>query len=69
MSIHVPIRVVVVGGGVAALETCLALRALGGDSVRLTLIAPNRYFVYRPIGVHDPLSVHGRARVPLARPA
>ena len=64
---HVPVRVVVAGAGVAGLETCLALRALAGDRVHLTLIAPNRYFAYRPVGVQDPLAVHGRARVPLAR--
>jgi hypothetical protein len=61
--------VIVVGGGVAGLETCLALRALGGDRLHVTLIASNRYFVYRPVGVHDPLAVNGRVRVPLARVA
>ena len=64
---HVPVRVIVVGGGVAGLETCLALRAFGGKGVHVTLIAPNRYFVYRPAGVHDPLAVDGHARTPLAR--
>ena len=64
---HVPARVIVVGGGVAGLETCLALRALAPDRVRVTLIAPNRYFVYRPVGVHDPLALDGHARTPVAR--
>ena len=64
---HLPLRVLVAGGGVAALETCLALRALAGDRVHVTLLAPNRYLVHRPVGVCDPLAVHGRVRVPLAR--
>ena len=55
------------GGGVAALETCMALHALAGDRVLVTLIAPNAYFEYRPIGVHDPLASRSRARVPIAR--
>jgi sulfide:quinone oxidoreductase len=65
--LRAPARVVVVGGGVAGLETCLALRAFGGDRVHVTLIAPNRYFVHRPVGVRDPLAVGGRVRTPLAR--
>lgn len=64
---HVPLRVLVVGGGVAALETCLALDALAGDRVNVSLIAPDPYLRYRPLGIHDPLAVHSRARVPLAR--
>jgi sulfide:quinone oxidoreductase len=64
---HVPLHVLVVGGGVAGLETCFALEALAGERVHVTLIAPNRYLSHRPAGVHDPLAVHGRIRVPLAR--
>ena len=59
-------HVVVAGGGVAAIETCLALHALAGDRVLVTLIAPNTYFAYRPMGSHDPLGVRGHVRVPLA---
>ena len=62
-------RVLVLGGGVAGLETCLALRALAGDRVHVTLIAPDRYVSYRPVGVRDPLDVHARVCVPLARVA
>ena len=32
--------IVIAGGGVAGLEALLALRAMAGDRVRLTLIAP-----------------------------
>lgn len=64
---HVPLRVIVVGGGVAALEACFALDALAGERVDVTLIAPNSYLMYRPVGNHDPLALDGRVRVPLAR--
>ena len=64
---HVPMRVLVLGGGVAGLETCLALRALAGDRVSVTLISPSRYLVHRPVSMHDPLDVRGRERVPVVR--
>ena len=64
---HVPLRVLVVGGGVAALETCLALDALAGDRVSVSMIAPDPYLRYRPLGTYDPLAVHSWARVPIAR--
>ena len=63
---HLPARAVVVGAGVAGLEACLALRALAGDRVQTTLLAPNRYLAYRPAGVRDPLAVHARVREPVA---
>jgi len=66
---HLPMRVIVVGGGVAALEACLAVRAIAGERVHVSLIAQNRYLAYRPIDVRDPLDVHGDTRVPLARVA
>jgi sulfide:quinone oxidoreductase len=40
--------VVIAGGGFAALEAALALRALASDRVSLTLISPRPGFVYRP---------------------
>jgi NADH dehydrogenase FAD-containing subunit len=63
---HLPLRVLVVGGGVAGLEACFALDALAGDRVHVTLIAPNAYLMYRPVEAHDPLALDGRVRVPLA---
>jgi sulfide:quinone oxidoreductase len=42
------VRVLVAGGGVAALETVLALRALAGSRVSVELVAPGRGFVDRP---------------------
>lgn len=41
-------RVVIVGGGFAALEAALALRALAGERAQLTLISRSPVFAYRP---------------------
>jgi NADH dehydrogenase FAD-containing subunit len=40
-----PAEVLRVGGGVAALETLMALRDLAGDRVRVTLVAREPDFV------------------------
>jgi len=39
---------VIAGGGLAALEAALALRALAADSVRVTLISPDPVFAWPP---------------------
>jgi sulfide:quinone oxidoreductase len=60
------LRVVIVGGGVAALETALALADLGREETDVTVIAPNAELVYRPMVVREPFA-HGAARrYPLA---
>jgi NADH dehydrogenase FAD-containing subunit len=41
-------HVVIAGGGFAAVETLLALWALGGKHVRVTLVAPESRLFYRP---------------------
>src|ERR1700690_1304529 len=46
-----PKRVVICGGGVAAVEALLALRALIQVGIELHLVAPNRHFVYQPLAV------------------
>jgi sulfide:quinone oxidoreductase len=56
-----PTHVVIAGGGVAALETLMALRDLAGDRVAITLIAPEPRFTYRPMKVAEPFSA-GHAR-------
>jgi len=53
--------VLIVGGGVAGLETALALRDLAGDRVAVTLMAPEPEFVYRPMTVGEPFA-HASAR-------
>jgi sulfide:quinone oxidoreductase len=51
-----PLNVVIVGGGVAALEAALALGDLGGERLATTIIAPDPEFVYRPMTVGEPFS-------------
>lgn len=51
-----PANVLVVGGGIAGLETLLALHDLAEDRVALTLLAPQPEFVYRPLLVDEPFS-------------
>lgn len=53
-------RVLVVGGGVAGVETALALRDLAADRVVVTLCDPRREFAFRPFAVGEP---YGAARV------
>ena len=60
------LRVVIAGGGVAALEAMLALRALAEDRVALHLVAPEREFTYRPLAVVEPFRVGEVERFPLA---
>jgi sulfide:quinone oxidoreductase len=47
-------RLVIVGGGVAALEAMLALRELAGERVEVELHTPERVFAYRPLSVGGP---------------
>jgi sulfide:quinone oxidoreductase len=47
-------RVLIAGGGVAGLETLLALRALAGDRVDITILAPDLKFVNRSMAVGQP---------------
>lgn len=48
-------RVVVAGGGVAALEACLALRArLSDEDLEIVLLATEPRFAYRPLAVLEP---------------
>jgi sulfide:quinone oxidoreductase len=61
-----PFSVVIAGGGVAALEAALALRDLGGERLRTTLIAPNADFVYRPMAVREPFAYSRAQRYPIA---
>jgi sulfide:quinone oxidoreductase len=51
-----PLRVVVAGGGVAGLETLLALRHLAGERIERTLLTPEEDFVYRPMAVAEPFA-------------
>lgn len=59
-------RVVIAGGGVAAIEAMLALRDLAGDRVEVELHAPRRDFVYRPLAVGGPFAPGGTIKFDLA---
>jgi hypothetical protein len=59
------LRVVIAGGGVAALETALALADLAPDHTDVTVIAPNGEFVYRPMVVREPFAYGAAHRYPL----
>jgi sulfide:quinone oxidoreductase len=55
-------EVVVVGGGIAALELTLALRELAGDRVHITVVAPDPECHLRPLLVAEPLGAHAPRR-------
>jgi 2-polyprenyl-6-methoxyphenol hydroxylase-like FAD-dependent oxidoreductase len=60
------LNVVIAGGGVAALETALALADLAPDRTDVTVIAPNSEFLYRPMIIPEPFAysaAHGTPKV------
>jgi sulfide:quinone oxidoreductase len=59
-------NVLIAGGGVAALEAALALRALGEERVRVELLAPEPHFWYRPLAVAEPFRLGSVRRFELA---
>jgi sulfide:quinone oxidoreductase len=48
------VNVLVAGGGVAGIETALALRALGERRIGVEIVAPEPHFYYRPLAVSEP---------------
>ena len=46
----------IAGGGIAGLESLIALRHLAGDRVELTMVAPRPDFVYKPLVVEEPFT-------------
>ena len=52
-------RVVIAGGGVAGLETLLALHSLAGDRLEITLVEPELTFVNRSMAVMEPFKGRG----------
>ena len=61
-----PMNVLIAGGGVAALEAALALRALAEERVRVELLAPEHHFFYRPLAVAEPFELGRVERFDLA---
>lgn len=62
-------RVLIVGGGVAAIEAAIALRETAGGVVQVSMLAPNATFTYRPELVGEPFSRPLARHYPLARVA
>ena len=60
-------KVVIVGGGVAALEAALALKELAPGLVEVELVAPEHNFVYRPLLVAEPFGAVQVRTFPLHR--
>jgi sulfide:quinone oxidoreductase len=58
-------KVVIAGGGVAALEAALTLRELAGARVETVMLAPEPEFVYRPMTVLEPFGLAAARRYPL----
>ena len=58
-------RVLIAGGGMAALETVMALRSLARDRVAIALIAPEAELVYHPIAAKAPYAVGRMRRISL----
>lgn len=61
-----PLRIVIAGGGVGALEAVMALHDLGEQQLDLTLVAPDDDFVLRPMSVAVPFSAGHMPRLHLA---
>lgn len=59
-------RVLIAGGGVAALEAALTLRELAPELVEVQLVAPEPRFWYRPLSVAEPFGLGKSASFDLA---
>jgi sulfide:quinone oxidoreductase len=59
------LRVVIAGGGVAAAEAALALRALTGSGLELMMVAPTDRLHYHPLTVVEPFACRATRHYPL----
>lgn len=50
-------KVLIIGGGVAGVESLLALDDLAGERAELTMVAPEPDFVYKPLLVEEPFGL------------
>jgi len=55
-------RVIIAGGGVAGIESALALHALAPELVSIQLVSPKPEFAYRPLVVAEPFG-HGHVQM------
>lgn len=60
------LKIVIAGGGVAAVEAMLALRQLVAARVELELIAPNEELVLPALGVAEPFGIAAPPAIPIA---
>jgi sulfide:quinone oxidoreductase len=61
-------RVLIAGGGVAALEACLLLRDhVAADDVEIEVLTPAQHFTYRPLSVLEPVGGPQTWSMPLVR--
>jgi sulfide:quinone oxidoreductase len=61
-----PLRVLILGGGVAGVEALLGLHELAGDRVDVTLLSESRELHYRPLAVGEPFGGEHAQRFALA---
>ena len=60
-------KVMIAGGGVAALEGLMALHELGGEYVDIELVTPTPEFAYRPLAVAEPFGLGDARRFDVVR--
>jgi sulfide:quinone oxidoreductase len=60
-------KVLIAGGGPAALEAALALHRTAAAQVDVTVLAPEAEFTYRPLSVLEPFATGGGITYPLER--
>lgn len=60
MAQHQPYRVLIAGGGPAAMEAALTLQRIAGDHVATTVLAPDAGFAVRAMMVLEPFAAGGR---------
>src|SRR6478672_13288237 len=61
-----PLKVVIAGGGPAAVEAMLALHDLAGDRVRVTLVAPDHDLELKPFRAATPFAADVAHTYPIA---
>jgi sulfide:quinone oxidoreductase len=59
-------RVLIAGGGVAALEAAIALHEMAGERVEVAMYSPREDFIYRPFAVAEPYGASRAMRYDLA---
>ena len=61
--IKAPVKVLIAGGGVAALEALMALRELAEERVALELVTPTPELAYSPLAVaaRAPIAINARS--------